>query len=117
MLTLASSHALTSRMTPEFGLGGRDGGWIEGVKTGRRKVIGIGGTAGTSSFVRAASPLDGAVCGRMLIRRSRSPPSPSLLGWIEGSFRRRRWIHCLAASCLPVDAEDVFLVEGVVILR
>lgn len=107
MLTLASSHALTSRMTPELGRGGRDGGWIEVVYISRWKVIGIGGTAGTSS-----TALDGA---RLVVRRSRSPPSPSQVGWIDGSFRRRFWIHCFAASCLPVDAEDV-LVVGVVIL-
>lgn len=103
-------------MTPESGLGGRFGGWIEGVCTGRRKVIGMGGTSGTSPLVCSVIALEGAVCGRLADRRSRSPPSPSLLGWMEGSLRRRFWIHCLAASCLPAVVEDVFWVLGVVIL-
>jgi hypothetical protein len=117
LLTLASSHALTSRMTPESGRGGRDGGWMQGVCEGRWKTMGIGGIGGTSSLDSAVTSLEGAVRGRLMVMRSRSPPSPpSPLGWIEGSFRRRRWIHCLAVSCLPAAVEDVFLVGGAVIL-
>jgi hypothetical protein len=33
---------------------------------------------------------------------------------MDGSFRELRWNHCLTVECLPLDAENVFMVVGVV---
>jgi hypothetical protein len=64
-----------------------------------------------------ATPLEGAVRGRMTYARSCKPLLPaSLLGWIVGSFRRCRCSHCFAVVYLPPGAENVLMVVGVVML-
>ena len=79
VLMLASSQALTSLMMPEFGLGGRGGGWIEEVCKGGWTLIGIDGIAGIS-LVSIVVPLEGAVRGRLMDMRSHNPPSLALVG-------------------------------------
>jgi hypothetical protein len=115
---LALSHALMSLATPELGLDGRSGGWMEELCMLRWMLIGIGGMEVIVFASDSMVMLDkGASPGRCKDAVSRSPPSPmSLLGWKEGSFRRRRCSHCFAVSGLP-DAENVLLVFGAVMFN
>lgn len=60
---LVSSHASTSRMTPELGLGGRGGDCTEGVRKGCGMSMGIVGTV-SGDVASVAVAVQGAVRGR-----------------------------------------------------
>ena len=96
---LASSHALTSRITPESGRGGRGGGCIARRGEGSSMLIGICGTVGMNSGVTL--PLVGAVCGRLSESFLLSPPTSSVLSnWRDAGFQSRLCSHFFAVSCL-----------------
>ena len=93
---LASSHALTSRMTPVSGRCGRGGNGFEGLGRDGSTGIGINGIAG-------------AVCGGSIEMLLHKLPSP-FFARLEDCYRRRRCSHCFADLCLLLGAENVFLV-------
>jgi hypothetical protein len=97
---LASSHALTSRITPDSGLAGRGGT--------SSKLVGTGGTTGNLSRLVAA-PNEGAVRGRLRdVRLCTLSPSPLHLKVCRDvTFRRFRRSHFFAVSCLLSAAELV----------
>jgi hypothetical protein len=96
---LASSHALTSRITPDSGRGGRGGGYMARRGEGSSILMGIRGTKGMTSGV--TSPLVGAVCGRLSESFLLSPPTSSVLSsWRDAGFQSRLCSHLFAVSCL-----------------
>lgn len=109
MLMLASSHALTSRMTPELGLTGRGGGCGDG--EARSMWIGIGGV-GVAAITSGAALVDGAVRGRIELICVCIPSTVSLLlrTGRDAVFRNCRCSHFFAVSCLLSCAGKVFLV-------
>jgi hypothetical protein len=114
---LASSHALTSRITPESGLAGRSGGRTGGRGETRSMFIGSGGTGGALSRLDAA-PVEGAVRGRLRdIFRCISVGLSSVFSICrDATLRKCRCSHFFADPCLLVAVVIVCSVAVAVML-
>lgn len=124
VLMLASSHALTSLMTPESGRGGRGGGYIVRRGDGSSMLMGIGGIGGVVSGVDL--PSVGAVCGRLSESSLLTPPSPLLSSTCrDAGFQSLRCSRFFTVSCLlgadnalvAVDASIAVVARGYMFFR
>ena len=114
LIMLASSHAFTSRMTSESGLGGRGGGLLRGRANGGSRA------AGKATGLLAV-PVEGAVLGRFSdICRLISTLSSLSFPCLEAGLRRCRASQFFVVSGLPPWASfcstGVFLVFFAVML-